>query len=1852
MAALPNGEARLLEAHANAAGRDIYDPADFVKHYPEYHLSITKRFAEMTAASLRPASPAGLPAVAAVRYDSPPAPVATPPPSPSGATHGAAQHEQSPSQRTRGRSAAHPRFTPNGIQLTDAAGNCIRDQPPSFCENMHIAVEIEPGASVAPTTPARCTFPHAHWNALGPAEKAATVQAALASRTRRASLYPHARAPALTYVAAALLAAAATRVSAESTPTPLSAPPVWPHVDATPAVIYDGSLEPPCDELVFGMHVVDTSSSMWSQLSTVPIIAAAAHLNIQPDELPTVAACTPPPAAVSVNTSGLVVQPPTPTVFPPRIAHPPDRDYTPTMWISFGAVRTRAYLDGMGGLPLITKRLVNAIFASQAASDTARPLYARYTRSFVVVGGGTRTLAPVITLTVASDDGASSARFDFAIVDSIIDPASGVDVLLPSPQQAERLRREFWTDIALHLTSSDQASLLHGDTVMLADPLFPPAIAASSLSDTGDSPQPTPGVSPSIAPPVQPPLVPLGPVPAAPPPSSITTQFGASAMPPPRHHTTVKMPESMPFPAGVNDISLDYCKHTSLVPGSYDYVRFEALLNYVHCRWNIFASDEHLGTVNRPEARIHTTTNATWNHGSLKPWAKCTDAQRADLKRQIDEKIATGHCRIWDPASGPVCTHSIVLVPKPDGTMRLAINYQSLNDRTVPHPNPTEALPTVRAVQERSSGGTCLSTTDGRHWYHQHRLAAEDQYKTGVATPWGIVVFNVVGMGMANSGFVAQETMDTISFPFAFTSFPQPQSGGYMDDLSVATVSDPDYVHHERTLPPEASSPPPYTPSTIAAFNVLDTWWAREAGWTWSPDRAPLDQHGLPICTPADIPPGSDVDKMFFSLFVLFDRAGRLNARMALHKTEVCGHEVSILGDTVSAAGITPSFDRIQGLRDMKVPTSKDELRSALLTLQYIHTHCPAYAALAAPLLDMLSADSRCHMTPDKIAAFETLRNAVCASVTLAPLDKRYPLVLITDASKKGLGAALFTGPPNALQPFGFFSRRTTETEMSTYTTPELESMAIDWIVSKLAPHGVWRAAKVLIRVDHLNLTYYNMPAGGQTPRSPRVFKHLHTVFYVHELNATLVHIPGEHNIADSMSRLTTADEPSAGLDDALIVDAFTRGSEATTRSHVTAALDLYGSLLARRETPTVSGGAAEAADTAAIVAALSVVAPIAEAAQAPTAHPILPLGADFCKLLHSAQTAVAPPREREGPWVYKRVPRHGFDLWARKAASAEADDSEPWRLWLPPDTPGHQVRRGLWYILHTLSGHAGIAHTKRRFNDAHVSGARLEQDIAEFNRSCVDCDRFHTHAKQPSGTLHPLTPERPMQIVEIDAVGPLPETSNGHKYIFSIFDCFTKRAILSVHATCDAAAAASALAQFYAHYGMPGTVYHDGARYFTGKHNGLQVALERIGIPNLTATAYHPQSVGGVERLNQRIVEMLRKHAHHYPDVWDQHIPGIMRNINADVNRMTGVSPDAATLSFTPLQPSTAIWAATRDPNFTRVPESAQALALAVKAASLDLVAKIRNQNQRANELEKAYFDAKHAATDTFAVGDVVWRQMPAGAGASKITSVHGTIWEPYTITHRIDSSYYRARDFVMLAESKVHVSQLRKFHATHLSAADILLEARDPMVYVPERIVSHTGTTADDIVFTVKWLGYDSLSNSDEPFYGRSGPGGHYISRFGETDLAQAYLRAQGVALPVAGTAPSFVQSTSEQPTPPKRGRGRPRKLVTQDPAGAATLPPVGTPTPTPPSQDVRFAPLETAAVAPPQQAHAPHRTPHTREPAHSRHVTTRRSQLCRRQPQPVWPAAVAPRQTDSGIPYPTAPPTVIAFQQPHHI
>jgi hypothetical protein len=260
--------------------------------------------------------------------------------------------------------------------------------------------------------------------------------------------------------------------------------------------------------------------------------------------------------------------------------------------------------------------------------------------------------------------------------------------------------------------------------------------------------------------------------------------------------------------------------------------------------------------------------------------------------------------------------------------------------------------------------------------------------------------------------------------------------------------------------------------------------------------------------------------------------------------------------------------------------------------------------------------------------------------------------------------------------------------------------------------------------------------------------------------------------------------------------------------------------------------------------------------------------------------------------------------------------------------------------------------------------------------------------------------------------------------------------------------------------------------------------------------------------------------------------------------------------------------------------------MAIAIRAASPAIMESILATQQQTNATEKAFFDRKHAGTATFIAGDLVWRQLPAGAGSSKLTSWHGTVWEPYTVVKALDTpSYYIVRDFIMGVESKVHVGQLRKFHATHLSDKDLILEARDPMTFVAERIISHEGSTVDDLRFVVKWAGYDSLHNTTEPFYGRSGVNGHFISRFGESDLAQAYLKASGVHLPSVSASPPTPTAPAFAPPAPLTAAG-PAPAPASAPTSASLAAPTPAAAPAPPAPST----ASPAPVAAPSPAAAP--------------------------------------------------------------
>ena len=513
-----------------------------------------------------------------------------------------------------------------------------------------------------------------------------------------------------------------------------------------------------------------------------------------------------------------------------------------------------------------------------------------------------------------------------------------------------------------------------------------------------------------------------------------------------------------------------------------------------------------------------------------------------------------------------------------------------------------------------------------------------------------------------------------------------------------STVSDPVWRPSGASAAPSAEQRrPPYTAATIAAADVTKLWWWG-SNWTWNPATARKDMHGLPLLTPDDIPGGSDVDKSLFAMFVMFDRAGRKQMRFSPKKLIVCVNELPLLGEVVCREGRKRPVERLQGLIDLNTPHSKDLLRSGMATFQYVHRFCPGYASMAAPLLDLLKGNARFPGQQAISREWHLLKTAITRSITLSPIDKRYPIVVITDASVSGLGASIFTGPPDALQPYGFFSRRTNATERTRYHTNELEAAALEWIGEKLAPSGIWRGAKVLVRVDHANLSLYCIPAGG-VPRSTRVYTLLTKFFYEHGVDTSLVYIKGEHNISDALSRLTTTD----GVIDPRIADALRSGLDKDAVDAVRAASARYDAILSQPpavhpsatpipivastlstssdpnwqaawavwQTVTRTDDVPEAellgcvdldwsltsaADRPAAVAAVApaVASPdvttvpspvVPSGAGVPAVYPTLPLGREFCQLLLEGQTAAGVPSDSHHD--VKQVDRCGHLLWA-----------------------------------------------------------------------------------------------------------------------------------------------------------------------------------------------------------------------------------------------------------------------------------------------------------------------------------------------------------------------------------------------------------------------------------------------------------------------------------------------------------------------------------------------------------------------------------------------------------------------------
>jgi hypothetical protein len=101
-----------------------------------------------------------------------------------------------------------------------------------------------------------------------------------------------------------------------------------------------------------------------------------------------------------------------------------------------------------------------------------------------------------------------------------------------------------------------------------------------------------------------------------------------------------------------------------------------------------------------------------------------------ELKKQIDEMSEKGYIR---PSTSPWAA-PVLFVEKKDGTRRMCIDCQALNEVTIENKYP---LPRIEDLFDQLRGASMFSKIDLRSGYHQLRIRPSDIPKTAFITKYG-----------------------------------------------------------------------------------------------------------------------------------------------------------------------------------------------------------------------------------------------------------------------------------------------------------------------------------------------------------------------------------------------------------------------------------------------------------------------------------------------------------------------------------------------------------------------------------------------------------------------------------------------------------------------------------------------------------------------------------------------------------------------------------------------------------------------------------------------------------------------------------------------------------------------------------------------------------------------------------------------------------------------------------------------------------------------------------------------------------------------------------------------------------
>jgi Reverse transcriptase (RNA-dependent DNA polymerase)/Retroviral aspartyl protease len=246
-----------------------------------------------------------------------------------------------------------------------------------------------------------------------------------------------------------------------------------------------------------------------------------------------------------------------------------------------------------------------------------------------------------------------------------------------------------------------------------------------------------------------------------------------------------KQPDTKAFIAFVTEAKSDTPTTASATPTPSHSENLQALLDEYK---DVFSMEIPTWDPNAPRNVQVTIPTEPGAKPPNRPLYRYSPREHEAIEAYITELLSKN---LIQPSTSPYGA-PVLFVPKPDGSLRMCIDYRALNKITLRNQEP---IPNIADLLDRLSGAKFFTSLDLVGGYYQLPIHPSDIHKTAVKTPLGLYEFKILPMGLTNSPAVFQRAMNEV-----FRGKINKYVLVYLDDILVFSKTAEEHEQHLRSV--------------------------------------------------------------------------------------------------------------------------------------------------------------------------------------------------------------------------------------------------------------------------------------------------------------------------------------------------------------------------------------------------------------------------------------------------------------------------------------------------------------------------------------------------------------------------------------------------------------------------------------------------------------------------------------------------------------------------------------------------------------------------------------------------------------------------------------------------------------------------------------------------------------------------------------------------------------------------------------------------------------------------------------------------------------------------------------------